>query len=175
MKQLTNIVKLSTFAAVLVTLAINFGSCKKSSNYIEPITPPADTTIPVVYTPSYDLDSVIGTYIVTDTHRLRTSSSYPDFDTVVKTWEVTITARGTNMIQFDTLLNDNPKYTNHRYTLDTACTFYKYYTSYNSGYYYGSFYQYSVDVYFNGDTMNYKIKDETYNYEYHMGKGIKRR
>ena len=178
MKQLTNFIKASILFVAFISLTFNFGACRKSSTNIEHTTPsvpnptsnPIDTICPITYKPTYDIDSVIGTYIATDTLLLY---SHPENDTVISTLEFNITARGANMIQFDTFLRDFPKFSNHRYSLDTSCTIYSYYTSYTPSYY-ASTYIFMVDVSFTKDTMYYKSYNSYFG-ESHFGKGIKRR
>jgi len=180
--------KASAIVVSIILLAFHFSACKKSSTNYEPTSTPVanpisnltsnpnDTNCTMIYKPTFDIDSVIGTYITFDTLLILTGYigyTDPQFDTTISTLEIKVTARGSKMIQFDTLLSDAPKFSNNSYSLDTTCTLYSFYTSYYS-YYAGSTYIYKVDVSFNKDTMYYKSYNSYFN-ERHIGIGIKRR
>ena len=165
----------SSLVLALAFMALLFNACRKSSSGMEEIITIPPPTVNDI--PTYDIDSVIGTYIAADTFWKNNGFPFNVYDTTYHTLEIIVSAKGNSMIQFDQLLNDRFVYDNTFRTLDTQCTEYSYRT-YNSYSYYGhggnSFY---VNVSFKGDTMFY----DTYSYlrdnvksEFHRGTAVKR-
>ena len=157
----------SSLVLALAFMALLFNACRKSSSSMEE----------VITIPTYDIDSVIGTYVATDTFWKNNGFPFTVYDTTYHTLEIKVSAKGTSMIQFDQLLNDRFVYDNTVRTLDTLCTKYSYRT-YNPYSYYGHGGNcYYVNVSFKGDTMfydTYSYLKSDYKTEYHSGKAVKR-
>jgi hypothetical protein len=121
-------------------------SCRKS----------ADVVSPINLETKFQLEKVIGTYAATDTFISLTNMSPITFDTVYSTFDIVVSAKGTKMIQFDTVLDDNYILSNQCYCLDDACTCYKYLTDVSFVSYDNTFYNsYQVNVVFEGNKLKY--------------------
>ncbi len=149
----------SSLVLTLAILSLLFCACRKS-------------TFTTESAPDYKIDRVIGTYLATDTMFKNNGYPFNVFDTSYQTLILNVSAKGSCMIKFDSILADDVVYDSQFYNWDTVSTSYEYYTR-NTPPSYGYLRDYRVVVRFKGDTMFYNTSNSEER-TIHKGMAIKR-
>lgn len=164
-----------TLLVTLVVVSLFVVSCKKQTTTIpvsgcmDPDASNYNAAANVSTQCTYGITRLLGTYRVTDTMFKQSSLGQYLTDTIIINTDVTVCSLSKKMIVFDTVLS----YRN--VSEGTSCispdfTHYQLLVPDRPGHYYGG---YSINAYFIGDSLRYRIFSNQGNFHERRGVGVK--